>query len=245
MTTGICAWVEYKRRHTQLKLSAKEAKRVAKDPAAATTAVLVSMPHDACCLSVPLLHAEACGADDCAGGRDSCSPRGACSPRGCGAGSDSDCEEAFYATNDSSSGAGSAAPSSALRRAQQEADPHHRWRVAAAAAAKFVLGTAVCLAFADPFVGAVGDLSGATGIPPFFVAFVATPLASNASELVSSLKFAAGRKSRNISTTFHQVGAVLCVNKCVCINGWAGRGVCGGEGAGGGQRRDVRGEAGV
>ena len=34
----------------------------------------------------------------------------------------------------------------------------------------------------------------ASGIPPFFVAFCVTPFASNASELVSSLKFAAAKR---------------------------------------------------
>jgi hypothetical protein len=45
----------------------------------------------------------------------------------------------------------------------------------------------------------------ATNIPPFFVGFVLTPLASNASELVSSLKFAARKRRKNISLTISQV----------------------------------------
>jgi len=49
----------------------------------------------------------------------------------------------------------------------------------------------------------------ASKIPPFFVAFCVTPFASNASELVSSLKFASGKRRKNISLTFSQVyGAV-------------------------------------
>lgn len=40
---------------------------------------------------------------------------------------------------------------------------------------------------------------------PFFVGFVLTPLASNASEFVSSLKFAARKRRKNISLTFSQV----------------------------------------
>ena len=42
-------------------------------------------------------------------------------------------------------------------------------------------------------------------IPPFFVAFCVTPLASNASELVSSLYFASRKHMKNISLTFCQV----------------------------------------
>ena len=39
----------------------------------------------------------------------------------------------------------------------------------------------------------------------FYVSFVVTPLCSNASELVSSLIFAAKKKKENISMTFAQV----------------------------------------
>lgn len=45
----------------------------------------------------------------------------------------------------------------------------------------------------------------ASGIPAFFVGFVLTPLASNASELLSSLKFAGRKQQRNASLTFAQV----------------------------------------
>ncbi len=45
----------------------------------------------------------------------------------------------------------------------------------------------------------------ASHIPPFFVAFCVTPLASNASELVSSLYFASRKHMKNISLTFCQV----------------------------------------
>ena len=79
------------------------------------------------------------------------------------------------------------------------------WQTLLLAVAKFLLGTVLCLGFADPLVGSMGDLSRVTGIPGFFIAFVAAPLASNASELVSSLKFALGKRSRNISVTFNQV----------------------------------------
>jgi hypothetical protein len=46
----------------------------------------------------------------------------------------------------------------------------------------------------------------ATGIAPFVVGFVLTPLASNSSEFVSSLTFAARKKRKNMSLTLSQVG---------------------------------------
>jgi len=45
----------------------------------------------------------------------------------------------------------------------------------------------------------------ASKIPAFYVAFVVTPYASNASELVSSLIFASRKHKKNISLTFSQV----------------------------------------
>lgn len=44
----------------------------------------------------------------------------------------------------------------------------------------------------------------ASHIPAFYVAFVVTPYASNASELVSSLIFASRKHKKNISLTFSQ-----------------------------------------
>ncbi len=49
---------------------------------------------------------------------------------------------------------------------------------------KLAGGVALCAVFSDPLVDALSNLSEATGVPPFFVAFILTPLGSNASELV-------------------------------------------------------------
>lgn len=57
-------------------------------------------------------------------------------------------------------------------------------------------------------VGAVAGFAKATALPTFSVAFIITPLASNASELVSSLRFAMGKRKKNISLTFCQVRAL-------------------------------------
>ena len=48
--------------------------------------------------------------------------------------------------------------------------------------------------FVSPQVDAVSGFSKASGIPAFFVSFIVTPFASNASELVTSLQFAMKKK---------------------------------------------------
>ena len=48
-------------------------------------------------------------------------------------------------------------------------------------------------------VEAISAFAGTTGIPAFYVSFVVTPLASNASEVIASLRFAT-KKSVNCVT---------------------------------------------
>lgn len=85
------------------------------------------------------------------------------------------------------------------------------------AALLMLAGAAVAATFADPMVDTIGNFSAASKIPPFFVAFVVTPFASNASELVSSIIFAKRRRKRNISLTFSQVYGAITMNNTLCM----------------------------
>lgn len=67
------------------------------------------------------------------------------------------------------------------------------------------LGTVLAAVFADPLVDAVDNFSSATRIPPFFISFIALPLATNASEAVSAVIFASRKKLRSASLTFSEV----------------------------------------
>ncbi|GMH40762.1 hypothetical protein BSKO_08666 [Bryopsis sp. KO-2023] len=82
---------------------------------------------------------------------------------------------------------------------------------------KLAMGTFVAAFFADPMVGSVVSFSAATGIKKFIVAFVVTPLASNASELISSLKFAMRKKKKNISMTYSQIYGAVTMNNTLCL----------------------------
>ncbi len=101
--------------------------------------------------------------------------------------------------------------------ADGDAQPPPRWLTLLFAALKFAAGTAICIVFADPFVGSVTDLSAAIAVPAFVVAFVAAPLASNASELITSLHFARSKRSRHISITFNQVYGAVVMNNTMCL----------------------------
>eukprot|EP00802_Teleaulax_amphioxeia_P006748 Tamp_06753.p1 GENE.Tamp_06753~~Tamp_06753.p1 ORF type:complete len:742 (+),score=146.07 Tamp_06753:3-2228(+) len=78
-------------------------------------------------------------------------------------------------------------------------------------------GTLLVAVFADPMVDAVGNFGKATGIPAFFVAFVVTPFASNASEVVSSFIFAAKKRKRTISLTYSQIYGAITMNNTLCL----------------------------
>jgi Ca2+/H+ antiporter len=68
-----------------------------------------------------------------------------------------------------------------------------------------ILGTLIAAAFADPLVDAVDNFSDASGIPTFFISFIALPLATNSSEAVTAIIFASHDKRTTASLTFSEV----------------------------------------
>ncbi|PKA51638.1 hypothetical protein AXF42_Ash003005 [Apostasia shenzhenica] len=80
-----------------------------------------------------------------------------------------------------------------------------------------LLGTIVAVAFADPLVDAVDNFSAATNIPSFFISFIAMPLATNSSEAVSALIFAARKKKRTSSLTFSEIYGGVTMNNTLCL----------------------------
>ena len=85
------------------------------------------------------------------------------------------------------------------------------------AAVLLACGAGLVATFADPMVGAIDGFSAAAGINPFVVAFVVTPFASNASEVVSSFQFALKKRKRNISLTYSQIYGAITMNNTLCL----------------------------
>ncbi|XP_068665143.1 sodium/calcium exchanger NCL1-like [Aristolochia californica] len=79
------------------------------------------------------------------------------------------------------------------------------------------LGTVIAAVSADPLVDAVDNFSGATGIPSFFISFIAMPLATNSSEAVSALIFASRKKERSSSLTFSEIYGAVTMNNTLCL----------------------------
>jgi Ca2+/Na+ antiporter len=80
-----------------------------------------------------------------------------------------------------------------------------------------ILGTAFASAFSDALVDAIDSFGHFSGIPNFIIGFVVCPLASNASETISSFQLASRKKARNASVTFAQIYAACTMNNCACL----------------------------
>ncbi|KAI3859248.1 hypothetical protein MKW98_007629 [Papaver atlanticum] len=81
-----------------------------------------------------------------------------------------------------------------------------------------LLGATIAAAFADPLVDTVNNFSTATSIPPFFISFIALPLATNSSEAVSALIFASRKKKRTASLTFSEIYGAVTMNNILCLS---------------------------
>ncbi|KAI3441493.1 uncharacterized protein J3R85_002077 [Psidium guajava] len=81
-----------------------------------------------------------------------------------------------------------------------------------------VLGTIVAGVFADPLVDAVDNFSDASGIPTFFISFIALPLATNSSEAVSAIIFASRKRQRTASLTFSELYGAVTMNNLLCLS---------------------------
>ena len=73
------------------------------------------------------------------------------------------------------------------------------------------------LLFSDPMVDVMSNVGERVGIPPFYVAFVMAPLASNASELIASLAYAAKKTRKTITVSLSALEGAACMNNTFCL----------------------------
>ncbi|XP_028416734.1 sodium/calcium exchanger NCL2-like [Dendronephthya gigantea] len=115
-----------------------------------------------------------------------------------------------------------------VRKCYGTATDKERSKVVVALKCFFMLcgGVAMVTIFSDPMCDVLsgitnkanGDNGGSyINISPFYVSFVVTPICSNASELVSSLLFAAKKKKENVSITYAQLYGAATMNNTMCL----------------------------
>jgi len=97
-------------------------------------------------------------------------------------------------------------------------EKHVDWKnVALQAGLLLAIGTAMVSLFSDPMVQVIQDFGVSINIKPFYVSFVICPICSNASELISSLIFAAKKKRINTSLTFGQLYGAATMNNSLVL----------------------------
>lgn len=81
---------------------------------------------------------------------------------------------------------------------------------------RMILGTILVVLFSDPMIDCFTEIGDRIGIRPFYVAFVLAPIASNASEIVASYKYAMKKTSVSINISMAALlGAAIMNNTLV------------------------------
>jgi len=79
------------------------------------------------------------------------------------------------------------------------------------------VGLSLILVFSDPMIDVMSNTGERLGIPPFYISFVLAPLASNASELIASLNYAAKKTRKTITVSFASLEGAACMNNSFCL----------------------------
>jgi len=79
------------------------------------------------------------------------------------------------------------------------------------------LGTIITLLFSDPMVDVMSELGNRMTIPPFYVAFVLAPVASNASELIASINYAKKKTKKTITISLSTLEGAATMNNSFCL----------------------------
>jgi len=80
-----------------------------------------------------------------------------------------------------------------------------------------LVGLTLILVFSDPMVDVMSNVGARIGVPPFYVSFVLAPLASNASELIASLTYAAKKTRKTITVSLAALEGAACMNNTFCL----------------------------
>ncbi len=85
------------------------------------------------------------------------------------------------------------------------------------AAMMMSVGTLLVVVFSDPMVDVMSNVGARCQIPPFYIAFVLAPLASNASELLASYSYAGKKTRKTITVALASLEGAACMNNTFCL----------------------------
>jgi Ca2+/Na+ antiporter len=79
-------------------------------------------------------------------------------------------------------------------------------------------GTALVALFSDPMVDVLQEVANRVGLSSFYVSFVLAPLASNASELLSSIYYASKKTRKTIAVSLSALCGAAALNNTFCLS---------------------------
>jgi Ca2+/Na+ antiporter len=79
-------------------------------------------------------------------------------------------------------------------------------------------GTFLVVFFSDPMVDVMQEIAVRGHMNPFYVSFVLAPLASNASEVVSSMYYASKKTRKTITVSLSTLEGAACMNNTFCLS---------------------------
>ena len=81
-----------------------------------------------------------------------------------------------------------------------------------------LIGTIIVVFFSDPMVDVMQEIAYRVGLPPFYVAFLLAPLASNSSEVYASYYYAAKKTRKSISVSLSALEGAASMNNTFCLS---------------------------
>lgn len=97
--------------------------------------------------------------------------------------------------------------------APEEQQRRIKWR----AVGLMCTGMIVVLIFSDPMVNLLSEMANRVSIPPFYVAFVVAPVASNALEMVASIRLAMKKTPKSSTAAMATLEGAACMNNTFCL----------------------------
>jgi Ca2+/Na+ antiporter len=79
-------------------------------------------------------------------------------------------------------------------------------------------GTFLVVLFSDPMVDVMQEIAVRANLSPFYVSFVLAPLASNASEVISSMYYASKKTGKTITVSLSTLEGAACMNNTFCLS---------------------------
>jgi len=79
-------------------------------------------------------------------------------------------------------------------------------------------GVVLVSVFSDPMVDVMQEIAVRSGVSPFYVSFVLAPLASNASEVISSQYYASKKTRKTITVSLTALEGAACMNNTFCLS---------------------------